>query len=151
MEFKGSDSLNFLLAQMMRLHYYRTHMLLAELGIYPGQPPILFLLWERDGRSQKEISEKLKLKPATVAVMLKRMERAGFIERRTDSEDLRVSRVYLAAKGRNIQKQVVEVLERVERECFKGFDQKDRELLGRFLLRMRENLQDACQEQEKTV
>jgi len=92
------DSMNYLLGQVIRFYHQRTHMQLGKIGLYPGQPPILFMLWNKDGRSQKEFAEKLSLKPATITVMLRRMEKAGILERRIDAEDSRISRVYLTER-----------------------------------------------------
>ncbi len=143
MNFSDSESLEFLLAQVIRLHHHRTQILLGELGIYPGQPPILFMLWKKDGRSQKEFAERLGLKPATITVMLKRMERAGWVERRSDSEDLRVSRVYLTEQAKKIRPKVEQVLNTIYEECFEGFTDQEKVLLRRFLIHMRNNL---CQD-----
>ena len=38
--------------------------------------------------------------------MIQRMERSGFVERRSDPEDERLSRVYLTERGRALQKPV---------------------------------------------
>ncbi len=67
---------------MIRFHYYRTHVLLEEIGVYPGQPPMLFILNQEDGLSQKKLANKLKIKPSTITVMLKRMEKANLIVRK---------------------------------------------------------------------
>ena len=41
---------------------------MQELGIYPGQIPVLGLLAYKDGLSQREIAEHLRIKPPTVNV-----------------------------------------------------------------------------------
>ena len=52
---------------------------MQELGIYPGQIPVLGLLAYKDGLSQREIAEKLRIKPPTVNVTVQRLEKAGFL------------------------------------------------------------------------
>ena len=136
----NADSPEFLLGQVIRLHHYRMHMLLSELGLYPGQPPILFMLWHQDGRSQKELAEKIGLKPATITVTLKRMEKAGLIERRTDSEDLRVTRVYLTEKAQKLQPQVKQIFIKLSNECFRGFTDEEKVIMRRLLMHVRDNL-----------
>ena len=49
---------------------------MQELGIYPGQIPVLGLLAYKDGLSQREIAEKLRIKPPTVNVTVQRLEKA---------------------------------------------------------------------------
>ncbi|MGB9681577.1 MAG: MarR family winged helix-turn-helix transcriptional regulator [bacterium] len=136
-----SESLDFLLSQIIREHFIRVHYLLGKIGLHKGQPPILFMLWERDGLTQKEIAEELKLKPSTVTVMLRRMEKAGFLRRETDLQDMRVSRVYLTEKGKSIKKDVEDINLTLENDCFSGFTFEEKILLRRFFLQILENLQ----------
>jgi MarR family transcriptional regulator, organic hydroperoxide resistance regulator len=136
----GKDSLEFSLAQVIKTHHNRAQMLLGKLGLYPGQPPILFMLWETDGRTQKEFADKLRLAPATITIMLKRMEKAGLIIRKEDPEDLRVSRVFLTAAGKKIRLKVEDALRTLNDHCFEGFSTEERVLLRRFLVHMFENL-----------
>lgn len=140
MENKDVDSLGFLLAEIIRLHHARTFNLFAQLGLYRGQPPILFVLWKEDGKTQKEIADELRLKPSTITVTLKRMEKAGLLERRSDPQDLRITRVYLTEKGYNLQKEVEKALKTFEDDCFKGFTLEERVLLRRFFIQIRDNL-----------
>ncbi|MDY7078386.1 MAG: MarR family transcriptional regulator [Chloroflexota bacterium] len=135
-----STSLDFLLAQVCKLHYARVHTLLEELGLYRGQPPVLFALWEQEGATHGELAARLHVKPATITKMITRMERAGFVERRPDPEDQRVSRVYLTDTGHSIRDQVEQVWRTLEEETFQGFSAEERDLLQRFFLQMRENL-----------
>lgn len=140
MTFFVKESFGFSLSQVIRANYHRMHMLLGQLGLYPGQPPILFLLWQTDGRTQKELGERMYLRPATITVMLQRMEKAGLIERRADAEDLRVSRVYLTDQGRRLQPEVEAVLQTLDQESLQGFSTHEKDLLMGFLNRIQKNL-----------
>jgi DNA-binding MarR family transcriptional regulator len=135
-----SESIDFLLAQVCRLHHSRARTLLEEFGLFRGQPPLLFALWEKEGLTHSELAEHLHVQPATITKMIKRMERAGFVERSQDAEDQRVSRVYLTDAGRNIRDAVEGVLRELEEQTFAEFSSEERALLNRFLLRIRNNL-----------
>ena len=135
-----SESIDFLLAQVCRLHYSRDRILLEEFGLFRGQPPLLFALWEKEGRTHSELAEHLHVQPATITKMIKRMERAGFVERSQDAEDQRVSRVYLTDAGRDIRDAVEGVWRELEEQTFAGFSSEERALLNRFLLRIWDNL-----------
>jgi DNA-binding MarR family transcriptional regulator len=135
-----SESLDFLLAQVCRLHHSRARTLLEGFGLFRGQPPLLFALWEKEGLTHSELAEHLHVQPATITKMIKRMERAGFVERSQDAEDQRVSRVYLTDAGRNIRDAVEGVLRKLEEQTFAGFSSEERALLDQFLLRIRNNL-----------
>jgi DNA-binding MarR family transcriptional regulator len=72
--------------------------------------------------------------------MLKRMEKAGFVERRSDPADERVSRVYLTDAGRAIQERVAGVWREIEAQSFAGFGDRERDQLQGHLARVRDNL-----------
>jgi DNA-binding MarR family transcriptional regulator len=137
---RKSESMDFLFAQVCRLHHARAHTLLEELGLYRGQPPMLYALWEQEGLAHSELAARLHVRPATITKMLKRMEKAGFVERRPDLEDQRVSRVYLTDAGRSIRGEVEQVWRRLEDETFAGFSPEECLLVRRLLLQMRDNL-----------
>lgn len=138
--FPEPESLDFLLAQICRLHHARAHTLLEALGLYRGQPPMLHALWEKEGLTHGELAARLHIQPSTVTKMIQRMERAGFVECRPDPDDQRVSRVYLTAAGRAIQAEVKQVWRTMEDETFAAFAPEERTLLRRFLMQMRESL-----------
>jgi len=138
--FPEPESLDFLLAQICRLHHARAHTLLEALGLYRGQPPMLHALWEEEGLTHGELAARLHIQPSTVTKMIQRMERAGFVECRPDPDDQRVSRVYLTAAGRAIQAEVKQVWRTMEDETFAAFAPEERTLLRRFLMQMRESL-----------
>lgn len=132
--------LNRLFGHVCKLHYIRTRGLLEPLGIYRGQPPMLFFLLEHPGSTQTELANALQVQPATVTKMLQRMENTGFVERKPDPEDQRVSRVYLTQAGKAIQDEMSKKLKALEAETFAGFSLEERVLLKRFFVQMSDNL-----------
>lgn len=137
------ESLDSLLVQVCRLHYLRAHELLEGIGLYRGQPPVLRALWEQEGMTHTELAERLQVTPATVTRMLQRMERAGFVTRRPDEVDQRISRVYLTATGRAIRADLQRFAQIMEEEAFEGLTEEQRLCLRQCLLRIRTNLQEA--------
>jgi DNA-binding MarR family transcriptional regulator len=135
-----AESLDSLFAQICRLKHARIHTLLEALGLYRGQPSLLQALWEHEGLMHTELARRLQVQPATITKMLQRMEKAGFVERRPDPDDQRVSRVYLTEAGRVVRSDVQQVWRQLEEEAFAGFTLEERVLLRRFFLHIRENL-----------
>ncbi|MGI6227603.1 MAG: MarR family winged helix-turn-helix transcriptional regulator [Peptococcales bacterium] len=133
-------SLNQIFVKVKHRHFTRAVGLYEEIGLFIGQPPILFELIKEDGLTQKELAERRNLSPATITVTLKRMEKAGWITRRADTEDSRVSRVFLTEKAMNIQNLLKEKQQQMEEETFKNFTDIEKVLLRRFLLQIWENL-----------
>ncbi|MGC9396364.1 MAG: MarR family winged helix-turn-helix transcriptional regulator [Anaerolineae bacterium] len=137
---EGSESLDFLLAQVCKAHRARMFTLFEDLGLYHGQPPMLFALWDQDGQTHTELAGRLHIQASTVTKMVQRMEKAGFVERRDDPADQRVSRVYLTPAGYAIREDVNRVWRQLEDDTFAGFTLEEQVLLRRFFLQMRENL-----------
>jgi DNA-binding MarR family transcriptional regulator len=133
-------SIDFLVAQVGRLHHKRAHTLLEELGLYHGQPRLLLVLWHEEGQTQSELAERLRVRPATITKMLQRMQEAGFVERHRDDQDQRLVRVYLTDHGHAVQERVQQVWAQMEREVLEGFEPAECDQLRGFLLHIRENL-----------
>jgi len=119
-------------------------MLLDKIGMYPGQPFLLFALLHLDGQSQKDLAGKLNIKAPTMATMVKRMEKSGLVERRQDGQDQRISRVYLTEKGKAVCEQLIEIKKNIDAETFHNFTEEEQILLRRLLMQIRDNLDKAC-------
>lgn len=109
-----------------------------------GSPFILLLLrrGEEEGEeySQRELADRLRLAPATVAVALKSLERQGYVERRVHERDARRNRVALTEKGRRGIELSGQAFRAVEARMLAGFTAEERERLVAYQLRMLENL-----------
>jgi DNA-binding MarR family transcriptional regulator len=57
--------------------------------INPSQGRILFVLWQNDGISIRELAQKTALEKSTLTSMLDRLEEAGYLKRRPSPEDRR--------------------------------------------------------------
>lgn len=123
-----------------KLHHQTVLALLSGKGVYPGQPPLLRALAEQDGRIQKDLAEKMSITPATLNVMIGRMEKAGLVERRPDASDQRISRVFLTENGRKAHDEIKQVIDFMEDTCFDGFTPEEKIIFRRLLLQMYENL-----------
>lgn len=82
---------------------------LKPLGLTYTQYIVLLVLWEKDGVSVTEIGEKLMLDNGTLSPLLKKMERAGYLERRRCREDDRVVKITLTDEGRALQEKAKEI------------------------------------------
>ena len=113
---------------------------MQELGIYPGQIPVLGLLAYKDGLSQREIAEHLRNNPPTVNVTVQRLEKAGFLFRKADEKDQRVSRIYLTEKGKQAKERGMKRVEENEKILLDGFSDAELCLLRRFLEQITANI-----------
>ena len=121
---------------------------LKELGIHPGQMPILQILKDQDGCSQREIAAKLEIKPPTVNVSIQRLEKSGVVYRKKDEKDQRITRVYLTDKGKEIVSQCMKRMEENEQILLKGFSDVEMCLIRRFFEQILKNMDDMPGEAE---
>lgn len=113
---------------------------MQELGIYPGQIPVLGLLAYKDGLSQREIAEHLRIKPPTVNVTVQRLEKAGFLYREADEKDQRISRIYLTEKGKQAKENGMKKVRENEKILLDGLSETELCLLRRMLEQITENI-----------
>ncbi len=86
---------------------------LKPLGLTYTQYIVFLVLWERDGLTVSEICERLMLDNGTLSPLLKKMEQAGYIERKRCREDDRVVVVTLTEEGKALQEKAKDVPEKV--------------------------------------
>ena len=86
-DFPSRRTAPYLIQQLARLMAADYHARVAATGVAPAQAYVLRELWRNAPLSQVEISERLDIGKATVGQSLKRLERAGFIERRRNPDD----------------------------------------------------------------
>ena len=91
---------------------------LKPLGLTYTQYIVFLVLWEKDGVSVSEIGERLMLDNGTLSPLLKKMEQAGYVERRRCREDDRVVEITLTEAGRTLQEKAKDVPAKVA-SCIK--------------------------------
>ena len=141
------ELLDVLLAQVCRLHHERASVRLRALGLYRGQPSLLFRLHEQDGQTLTDLSTQLGVAPATMTRMTQRMERAGFLQRRPDADDQRVSRVYLTEAGHAILAETMVTIRRIADETFADVAPEEYATLERLFRQMITSLSRAGREE----
>ena len=131
--------------RVIRMYYGRMQAQLAEVGIYRGQPPIMGLLYQHDGMSQKEMASALNLSPATMTVTLKRMEKAGLVRREMDEHDQRILRVHLSEQGKQMWLKSADQIRCVTEELLEGFTPEEERQMREYLFRIARNMERAVE------
>lgn len=120
---------------------------LAPLGVTYPQYLVLLVLWEEDGLSVKALGAKLALDSGTLTPLLKRLEQQGLVERRRDTVDERVVRLYVAQRGRALKAKARSVPKNLA--CRAGFDLDDERAIAQ-LVRLRAELRALATRLEPT-
>ncbi len=100
---------------------------LKPLGLTYTQYIVFLVLWERDGITVGEICDRLMLDNGTLSPLLKKMQQAGYLERKKIEEDERVVVIVLTEKGRKLQEKAKDVPSKVA-ECIDLPPEKARQL-----------------------
>ena len=125
---------------LLRLRRARLMSLINNVELFPGQIPILAIIDGNNGCTQKEIGENMKLKPASITDSLKRLEKAGLINRKQDEKDLRITRVYITDVGKEQLEKAVEISYSFDAICFAGFSADEKETFISLMQKMNNNL-----------
>ncbi len=134
------QGVGLLFAVICRAHRKVVSSALDQISIHVGQDHFVYRLAIDEGMTQSQLAEALCVDASTVTKSLLRLERDGVIERRTDSADGRISRVYLTTRGRALLKPVIEVWRQAEERLVQGMTDAERALLRRLLQQVLANL-----------
>ena len=106
-----------------------------------GQWAFLRILWEREGITQRELSELAGVSEPTTYSALLAMEKAGFITRQKLAGNMRNLSVGLTPKGRALKAVLVPLAEEVNAVAVKGLSANEVAALRRTMVHMIANLE----------
>ncbi|MFF2776514.1 MarR family winged helix-turn-helix transcriptional regulator [Streptomyces sp. NPDC058052] len=86
---------------------------LKELGITYPQYLVMLVLWEHGELPVKGIGERLRLDSGTLSPLLKRLEAAGYVERRRSAEDERSVTARVTPAGAGLRERALGVPRRI--------------------------------------
>jgi MarR family transcriptional regulator, organic hydroperoxide resistance regulator len=87
--------------------------ILEPYGLTHPQYLAMLALWDHSPRSVRELGEELRLEPATLSPLLKRLQTAGLISRERSSHDERMLAVALTDAGVALREQALTIPPRV--------------------------------------
>jgi DNA-binding MarR family transcriptional regulator len=137
------DSMGFWVVRLMHRYGSIHYKIFQELGIHPGQLPVIATLNKKEGLSMRELADELHIKPPTVTVTIQRLEKNGVVCKQTDAKDQRISRLYLTEKGKNLDKKIQAMAQTSEQILTAGFTEAEQEQMKQYFRRMVNNLVEA--------
>jgi len=138
-----SPTLPFLLHDVTRMLRadFRRHA--GRSRFTPAQWRVLAYLSRMEGCLQRELAAVVEVRPMTIGRLLDRMQRLNLIERRRDTTDRRVQRVYLTARARTAVREMRSIGRRCSNQAVRGLSAIERRALVDLLSRLRANLAGA--------
>ena len=113
---------------------------LKPYNVTQEQWPLLIRLWVEDGISQKELSEKCFKDQPTTARILDKLERRGLIRRQANTEDRRVSLIYLTSEGHAMRGPLIPIARQALEQALQGLSEQEQDQLKNLLNRIGGNL-----------
>lgn len=88
----------------------------------------------------RDIEEAFRLSHPTVSGLLSRLEKKGFICFRPDEHDRRCKRIYVLAKGYELDETMQRTIAAMEQKLVSGFSEAEQEQFRLFLMRAIDNV-----------
>ncbi len=117
---------------------------LLEAGLYAGQDGVMRALAEEDGLTPGALAQRLGVKAPTMTRTVGRMEAQGFVTRRADGADQRLTKVYLTDAGRNSLERIARSVEACTDQALAGFSGKQMRQLLKLLKAVDDNLKGSA-------
>lgn len=131
---------------LSRLHHMAFRATLREEDLPPAQAGAMRVVIRHPGMSQRELADRLHIQRATATVMLQKMEKAGYIDRRPDPEDQRISRIYPTEQAKAMDAENQKAVDAYFARCFTGVAQEEFDAMEAALEKLGKNLREILSE-----
>lgn len=135
-----NDRLAHLVKDATRALLRALQMRLVEYSVPLGHWTFLRILWEKDGITQRELSEQAGVMEPTTFSALQAMEKLGYIVRRHMHGNKKKNFIFLTPRGRQLQNNLVPLAEEVNRIAVHKVKAADIVITRQTLLTILENL-----------
>jgi DNA-binding MarR family transcriptional regulator len=128
-----NNSIGFLLSKA----YQRAWAIMREeIETYDLTPPqfgLLAFLWQEDGLTQVELSERGQIDRTTIGGLIDRLVKLGLVERRQHPKDRRAYKIYLTERGKELEVPLSDCAGRTLQKLTKGLNEQEISELRRML------------------
>lgn len=135
-----NDRLAHLVRDAGRAYTRALQLRLATYDVPFGHWTFLRILWETDGLTQRELSDRAGVMEPTTFAAMKTMEALGYIERRQLPDNKKNMYVHLTPAGRALKKKLIPLAEETNRVSIQGISAADIQTTRRVLLAILQNL-----------
>jgi len=121
-------------------------MIVAELekqgvkNIVPSHGTVLYLLYQRDEVTMKEIADYAHKTKPTVTVLVNKLEKLGYVFREKSSVDNRICYIRLTGEGHKLKPVFERVSKSLNERVYKNLDTKECEIVENVLEKILKNL-----------
>lgn len=115
---------------------------LAERGLQnmaSSHGNILFRLATNGPMTMSELTKSIHRNKSTTTVLVNKLEKSGYIQRKASDTDNRVTYIQLTDKGANYAATTADISEKLIARCYKGFSEKERQTVFDLVMRISAN------------
>ncbi|WKN44531.1 MarR family winged helix-turn-helix transcriptional regulator [Tunicatimonas pelagia] len=133
----------FLMERLMRKAREVTKLRFAEFGnpVTVDQWIIIKKIAEKEGISQREVSDETFKEPAAITRSLDILDKKALIERRAVKGDRRKYQLYLTSGGKKLYQQLLPAVIDIRQTGLRDLSENDRTMLKEFLRKIYHNLE----------
>jgi len=132
-----ASSVGFLLAKA----YQRACAIYKEqferYDLTPQQFGLLRFLWEEDGITQVELSNRSQIDRTTIGGLIDRLEQSGLLKRLPHPEDRRAYKISLSAAGKKLEAELTPLAEELHRKILAPLTAEEIDTLTTILRKLR--------------
>lgn len=136
----GNNTIGYLIADLSRLFGRVFDRRASHLGLTRVQWRALKRIHQSEGVTQSELADVLDMEPIAVGRVIDRLQKAGFVERRSDPDDRRVWRLHLLPPSEAVMHDIEAVAVSVREDCLAGIEATELATALKVLGQIRENL-----------
>jgi len=104
-----------------------------NVGVTISQWRVISTLVRQSGLTQKEIADKVGIEGSTLVPIIDKMEENGLVERKSDSKDRRINRIFLTKKSEATVDSITDVALELRKIIYKGLSQEKLESVNAVL------------------
>ncbi len=139
MDIQGGNTISRIKQLSSRI--FERILLKKDIDAFNGaQGRILYVLWQEENISFKDLADRTDLAATTLTSMVDRMEASGLVRRIPDKDDRRKTLLLLTEKARSLEADYMAVSEQMTDIFYAGFSKEEIMQCEAFLGRIYENL-----------
>lgn len=128
-----------LFTDMVRAHTAYMDRQLSALGLSNGQGGVISVLGRYGSLTQNELAKFRQVTPATISIMLDRMERDGLVVRFTAKDNSRANNIRLTERGAEIFAKLDAFMSGEPEVVFSGLTEEEKVLAAEIFRKITEN------------
>jgi DNA-binding MarR family transcriptional regulator len=136
----NSSTIGYLIADLSRLYGRVFDRRAAHLGLTRVQWRALKRIHQAEGITQTALADLMDMEPIAVGRVIDRLQKAGFVERRSDPNDRRVWRLHLSSQSTQIMDAIEQVSAGVREDSVAAVDPDQLQIALKVLSQIRETL-----------